>query len=564
MWRPAIRPACLSNSSPRFEFFCRPESLIYRLTLCLLAASLLFGASNVVAARLAKQARHEQDAGRLVRAYLLYAEAAARDPQTPSYAVNRDAIAPLAKLLITSNVENADISGEIKAAETEAGSDAKNDLQPLLPLDQDHAGALLPPPALQPSPSLHDFDLRVDERTAIADVARAYGVETVFDPDFDSKQIGRFSIDQADFRVAMEALTAVTHTFVFPVSAHSIFVARDSEIKRNEYEPNIEVTVPVPDATEAKDVIEAANAVRGAMRLRTLSWDSTAKIIVIRDRITKAHVAQSLLESLVLPHAQLSLEVQFIAVDIDSAYRYGVAFPTSFQLYNFAHIGGFSHPLPDLSNVASLLVFGGGTNFFGLALGSTSLFATYNRSSSKVLYQATVVVSDGQTATLHVGERYPIASTLFSGFAGSTSTLANPIAVNVEDLGLVLKLGPRVNGEGDITIDTDAQYKAVGTQTYNTVPAINQREFKGTVRLREGECAIIAGLHQDDRTTSRSGLVGLSQIPGVNQVLADNSRDHSTSDTLIVIKPTITRLPMSSTISPQFLVGAERGSRVLL
>jgi general secretion pathway protein D len=538
--------------------------LIYRLTLCLLAASLLFGASNVVAARLAKQARHEQDAGRLVRAYLLYAEAATRDPQTPSYAVNRDAIAPLAKLLITSNVENADVSAEIKAAETEAGSDAKNDLQPLLPLDQDHAGALLPPPVLQPSPSLHDFDLRVDERTAIADVARAYGVETVFDPDFDSKQIGRFSIDQADFRAAMEALTAVTHTFVFPVSAHSIFVARDSEIKRNEYEPNIEVTVPLPEATEAKDVIEAANAVRGAMRLRTLSWDSTAKIIVIRDRITKAHVAQSLLESLLLPHAQLSLDVQFIAVDTTSAYRYGVAFPTSFPLYNFAHIGGFSHPLPDLSNVASLLVFGGGTNFFGLALGSTSLFATYNRSSSKVLFQATVVVSDGQTATLHVGEKYPIASTLFSGFAGSTSTLANPIAVNVEDLGLVLKLVPRVNGEGDITIDTDAQYKAVGTQTYNTVPAINQREFKGTVRLREGECAIIAGLHQDDRTTSRSGLVGLSQIPGVNQVLADNSRDHSTSDTLIVIKPTITRLPMSNTISPQFLVGAERGSRVLL
>jgi general secretion pathway protein D len=536
--------------------------LIYRLLLCLLAASLMFGAGNVVAARLAKQARREQDAGHLVRAYLLYAEAAARDPQTTSYAINRNAIAPLAKLLITSNVENADVSAGVKAAE--AGADAKNDLQPLRPLDEFQAGALLPPPSLELSASFHDFDLRVDERTAIADVARAYGVETVFDPDFDSKQIGRFSIDHADFRVAMEALTAVTHTFIFPISAHSIFVARDSEIKRNEYEPNIEITVQLPDATEAKDVIEAANAARGALRLKTLSWDSTAKTIVIRDRITKAHVAQSLLESLLLPRAQLSLEVQFIAVDTDVKYGYGVGLPTSFSLYDFAHLGGFSHPLPDLSGVTSLLILGGGTNFFGLALGSTSLFATYTRASSKVLYQATVVVADGQTATLHVGEKFPIASTLFTGFGGSTSTLANPISVNTEDLGLVLKMGPRVNGDGDITIDTEAQYKALGKQTYNTVPAINQREFKGTVRLREGECAIIAGLHQDDRTTSRSGLVGLSQIPGLDQVLADNSRDHSTSDTLIVIKPTITRLPMSSTISPQFLVGAERGSRVLL
>ncbi|MCU1291949.1 MAG: type and secretion system protein, partial [Bryobacterales bacterium] len=175
----------------------------------------MFGAGNVVAARLAKQARREQDAGHLVRAYLLYAEAAARDPQTTSYAINRNAIAPLAKLLITSNVENADVSAEVKAAE--AGADAKNDLQPLRPLDEFQAGALLPPPSLELSASVHDFDLRVDERTAIADVARAYGVETVFDPDFDSKQIGRFSIDHADFRVAMEALTAVTHTFIFPI-----------------------------------------------------------------------------------------------------------------------------------------------------------------------------------------------------------------------------------------------------------------------------------------------------------------------------------------------------------
>jgi general secretion pathway protein D len=125
-------------------------------------------------------------------------------------------------------------------------------------------------------------------------------------------------------------------------------------------------------------------------------------------------------------------------------------------------------------------------------------------------------------------------------------------------------MGGRVNGDGDITIDAEAQFKSLGNQTYNTVPSINQREFKGTVRLREGECAIIAGMREEDQTTSKTGLIGLSQIPGLNQVLADNSRGRSTSDTLIVIKPTVTRLPMSSTISPQFLLGAQRGTRVLL
>ena len=526
-------------------------------------ASVAFGAGNPVAARLAKKARREQDAGHIVRAYLLYAEAAARDPKTPAYAVNRDALAPLAKLLITSNVENGDVSEDVKAAEQGSG-DGQEDLSILKPLNELQPGALLPPPSLQVSSQLHDFDLRLDERNAVAQVAKAYGIDTVFDPDFDSKQIGRFSIDQADFRTAMEAVTAVTHTFVFPISAHSIFVARDTEVKRSEYEPVIEVTVTLPDAIEPKDVIEAANAARGALQLRTISWDSVARTIVIRDRVTKAHVAQSVLESLLLPHAQLSLEVQFIAVDTSVNYEYGLRLQNTVQVFNFAHLGGFSHPLPDLSNVASLLVFGSGTNFFGLALGSTTLIATYNRSSSRILYEATVVLAEGQTATLHVGEKYPIASALFTGFAGSTSTLANPISVNQEDLGLLLKMAGRVNGDEDITIDAEAEFKSVGNQTYNTVPAINQRAFKGTVRLREGECAIIAGMHEDDQTSSKNGIIGLSQIPWLGQLLSDNTRSHATSDTLIVIKPTITRLPISSTISPQFLLGAARGSRVLL
>lgn len=536
--------------------------MIYRLLLCLLLASATFAAENSVAARLAKKAHREQNAGHVVRAYLLYAEAAVRDPKNASYAVNRDALAPVAKLLITSQVVNADVSEDVKNAEE--GKDDADDLDIMQPPPASQPGALLPPPTLQPSPSVHDFDLRLDERTAIAQITRAYGIDAVFDPDFQSKQIGRFSLDHADFRTAMEAITDVTHTFVFAVSPRVIFVAQDTEAKRNEYEPIIEITVQMPDAIQSKDVIEAANAVRGALRLRTLSWDSVANTVVIRDQVTKARVAQSLLDALLLPHGQLSLEVQFLAVDTNSASEYGVAFPTSLSVYNFAHIGGFSHPLPDLTGVANLLVFGGATNFFGLALTSTSLIATYNSSSSKVLYDATVVVADGQTATLHVGEKYPVANALYTGFANTASTLANPISTTQEDLGLVLKMAGRVNGDGDITIDADAQYKSLGNQTFNTVPAINQREFKGTVRLREGECAIIAGMEENDRTVSKNGLVGLSQIPGLDQIFADNSRSHTTSDTLIVIKPTVTRLPMSNIISPQYLLGAERGLRVLL
>jgi general secretion pathway protein D len=110
----------------------------------------------------------------------------------------------------------------------------------------------------------------------------------------------------------------------------------------------------------------------------------------------------------------------------------------------------------------------------------------------------------------------------------------------------------------------EAQDDALGTQTIDTVPTIAERIFKGNITLREGEWAIIAGLDANTNTNSRSGLPGLAQIPGVDEVLAENSRDRSTSKLLLVIKPTITRLPMSDTISPQYLVGPHGGERVIL
>ena len=528
-------------------------------------ACVCFAAGNTVAARLAKEARKAQNEGRLVRAYLLFAEASVRDPRNTSYAANREALAPLAKLLSTSHVEEADISADIKAAESEAG-DAGSEETPLDEIPNPEAGELQPPPHLQVDGAVHDFDLRLDEKAALAEIAHAYGIQVTFDPDFDAKPMGRFTIAHADFETAMQGITAATHTFLFPTGPHAIFVARDTELKRNEYEPIVVASVPLPDSTDAKEVVEAANAVRGALSIRTISWDGTARVVVIRDRVSKVRIARSLMEALLLPKAQCSVEVQLIAIDTDVNYHYGLALPTSFPLFGFAHLGNFQTLLPDLSNVSSLLVFGSGTSFFGLALGSATLFATYTNSSSRVLYDATVVVASGQTASLHVGDKYPIPTSTYAGFQQTAgSAIYNPVGqVTQEDLGLVLKIGARVNGDGDVSLDTEAQYKSLGNQVYASVPSINQREFKGSVRIPQGEYALIAGLEQDDHTLSRNGLAGLSQIPGIAQILSENTRDHSTSNTLILLKPTVTRLPMSDLISPQFLLGAVRGSRVLL
>ncbi len=137
------------------------------------------------------------------------------------------------------------------------------------------------------------------------------------------------------------------------------------------------------------------------------------------------------------------------------------------------------------------------------------------------------MVGSGQTANFHIGDKYPIAQTLYTGFQASrTPSIYNPVGqITIEDLGIILKMTPRVNGDGDISLDLEADYKSLGTQTFNTIPAIAEREFKGSIidaRRRNGrsspEWTSILG-------ASREMVYRPLPIPGLGQILSENTRE---------------------------------------
>jgi hypothetical protein len=536
----------------------------FRVAILLAVAFLAYAASGPdIAKRLAERARAAREAGEVVRAYLLYSEAARRDPSEPSYPASRDALARTANLLMETQLEDAVVAADIAKVEKEAaGADAL--AHPQAPGTLELQQSLASYPHIQPKAVLRDFDIRGDEISLFQQVTSAFGVRAAWDPQLDPKKNLEMKLSNADFRTALDALADVTDTFVFPISTNTLYFARDTEAKRNELEPVILLTFPLPDSMNDKDLVDVANAVKGVLNLKSFGWDSSTRTVFVRDRVTRALAARSLLEALLLPKAQVALEVQILTLDTDNSYQYGISPPTSFSLYNLSILNAGS--VASLAGtVVNLFTFGRGLGLFGLTMGQASLFASYAKSFARANYDSVTVTQDGEPATVHFGEKYPIPQTLYTGFAGSAASTYNPVPqFQQEDLGLALKITPKVNGEGDVALDVDAEYKALGTVYFNAVPSVAQRKFTGKVVLRAGEWAVLAGLDQRAITNGRSGYPGLSDIPGLNQLLSENTRDRSTNQTLILIKPVVTRLPMSAEISPQYLLGPQRGMKVLL
>ncbi len=541
--------------------------MAFRILACGFILALCAWAADPVAARLAREAHEAQEAGLLVRAYLLYSEAAAREPNNPTYRAERDSLETAAHLLSKAKIQQADVSADIKTAEKEAKRSPATEppVQFAQASEWQRDPELQPLPKLQPSNSRGTFHLTGDTKSLFGEVAAAYGIRVLFDPELHPEKDIRFSLDGADFHTAMEALTAVTHTFLFAISAHEILVAEDRENKRNELEPHVLLTFPLPNALDQKDLIEAANAVRSVLNIRTIGWDSENRMVMIRDRVTRARIVRGLMEALLLPKAQVALQVQFMTLDTGKNYNYGLSLQNTFQLLYLGHLGGFQTMIANPGSAVNFLAFGGGATVFGLGLTDATLFASYSNSFSENLYNSTILVDDGQTASLHVGDEYPIPTSLYAGAAQSTPSIYNPVGqFTTEDLGLMLKMTPRVNADENISIDVEADFKTLGTQTIDSVPEVNEREFKGSVTLREGQVAVLAGMDSATNNVSKTGFPWLSGIPGLGNIFTQTVRDRQTSRTLVAIKPIITRLPMTQYAGPQYLLGPIRGDRVVL
>jgi general secretion pathway protein D len=193
-----------------------------------------------------------------------------------------------------------------------------------------------------------------------------------------------------------------------------------------------------------------------------------------------------------------------------------------------------------------LATFGGGLTFSGVSLDHLTAALSLNESWARSLSHVTLRAGQGNEATFHLGERYPILNASYSPIANSSAisaVLGNQSyvppfpSVSYEDLGLSLKAKPIIHGSGDVSMALEMQVRSLTGASANGVPVISNEEYKGSIRLRDGETAVVAGEITTNDQISMSGIPGLSAIPGLNQAAADNTRMKEEDELLILITP---------------------------
>jgi general secretion pathway protein D len=400
-------------------------------------------AEDISAWELYEAGREAEKKGHMAQAYVLYSEAAALDPHNRTYWLRSQAVQSRAALEARPVPRLSPTAG--------AGSldDAGPPLEAATILDLADARKELPPSDLAGDGPVQNFDLSGDSKKVYADVAKAFGLDCVFDGDYQPMPALRFRLEGVGYREALHGLELATGTFLVPLSPKLFLVAKDTPLKRTQNEPVVVVTIPLPDAGVQQDFTSLVQAVQQATAIEKASFDSQTRTLVLRDRLSRVLPAKALLEQLLYPRAQVMMDLKLVEISRDKTTTYGVDLPTMFSVTSLTNWLQNQITLP--TNISGFLSFGGGKTLLGLGIMNASAAAQMSQSSGKVLWATELRGEERQPATLHVGNRYPVLTAGYFGSSGSSTTTTGGTSTGT-GTGTSTGTGTGVTGVGTLTL----------------------------------------------------------------------------------------------------------------
>jgi len=469
------------------------------------------------------------------------------------------------------------------------------------------------PLSVVPTPGTHSFHMHTDQRRTIQDVFKAYGIQATVDDSVRLVQT-RLDIDDATFVQAMDALRMLTNSFYVPLDTQRVLVARDTNENRKQFERQEIETIYLPGLTTA-EITEVGTLAKNVFEIPQAAPDPSSGTITIRASASTIDAFNSTIRQLIDGHNQVLLEVDLISLAHTSDRNTGIQPPQTISAFNvYAEeqsilnanqslvqqivSSGLAAQGDTLAILGILLasgqvssslfsngiaLFGGGITQSALAPGALTANIALNSSDSHELEHIVLRLSDGTSSasdsaagTIKLGEKYPIQTSSFSSLsaslpnipgltgAGSSSSLSSLLGslassvpnvpqVQYQDLGLTLKVTPRVLRNDKVALTIDLKIDALSGSSLNGNPILNNRAYSGVVTLREGEGEVVVSELDRQQTRAISGLPGISEIPGLNDV-TDKDINVNNSTLVIVMTPHVIRGTQAAGHSPMMRV----------
>ena len=178
---------------------------------------------------------------------------------------------------------------------------------------------------------------------------------------------------------------------------------------------------------------------------------------------------------------------------------------------------------------------------------SVLLRALNETGSMEIISRPQITTLDNQTAYIQVGERVPlVASSSLTQF-GQVNT------VETEDVGILLLVTPRINSDGNVVMEIDAEKSDVGPEregipisvspdgTILRSPRVTVARATTTVSAASGQTIVIGGLITTNNSTLSRKVPWLGDLPVLGNLFRYDGYSNGRKELLIILTPQVIR-----------------------
>ena len=267
--------------------------------------------------------------------------------------------------------------------------------------------------------------------------------------------------------------------------------------------------------------------IKTLLKTKDIVINEKTNSIVMRDTPDAIHLAEKLVADQDIADPEVMLEVEVLEISRSRLSEIGAKFPS--QLSFTAGVT----TLKDLQNVSSSMV-----NVSPAP--SITLNAMLQDSDTNILSSPRLRVRNREKAKIMIGERVPIITNSITPITGGTGSVVTG-TVTYQDVGLKLDVEPDIHLDNEVTIKIGLEVSSLGLAVTNTsgsvVYRVGTRNTSTSLRLRDGETQILAGLITDDDRSTVDKVPALGQIPLLGRLFASDNSTKSKTEVILSITP---------------------------
>ncbi|HEX3472929.1 MAG TPA: secretin N-terminal domain-containing protein, partial [Silvibacterium sp.] len=313
---------------------------------------------------------------------------------------------------------------EIDAMRNKAAAAAQNQETSSLTATESQLGGIGTPIQLKPLSreplTLHMVE---DSKVVYQTIGRMAGINVLFDPDYTSKRV-QVDLTNVDLYDALRIVGTISGTFWRPITPNTIFVAQNTRAKRTELDEEAVQTFYLTNVAQQNDFTDVQTALRNMFQTAKIYGVASQNAIIMRGTPDELMLAQKLIDDLDKAKPEVVVDVAVLEVSRNYERTIGIQLPQTatiaFQASNnnqntsssssssSSTTTGTTTTSTDTSNGLTLnsLAHLNATNF-AVTIGQATANLLLTDSSTRILQNPRIRASDGQEATLKIGEKLP-------------------------------------------------------------------------------------------------------------------------------------------------------------